>query len=127
MVKQASKSTLTRKLDSVVSRITRSIGVCVKCGNADYSKLQCAHIYSRTYRSVRWDLKNVLCLCASCHFYFHKNPIEFGDFVKNYLGEYEYIQLSNRRNSIIKYNTAMMQELLTVLTLVEENILGNDK
>lgn len=87
---------MTRKLDVICSEIVRSIGCCQKCGELEYSKLQCAHIYSRTYRSVRWDLKNLIALCQSCHFWAHRNPILFTEFVKNYLGDYEYESLKQR-------------------------------
>ena len=95
-MRKITKSGITRKLDKIVSDITRASGLCAWCGSSDYSKLQCAHIYSRKWKSVRWDLKNVVCLCASCHFYGHQNPIAFTDFIKGYLGEYEFQQLKLR-------------------------------
>lgn len=90
------KSSMTRKLDKICSEIIRSQGLCAQCEEGNYAKLQCAHIYSRTYRSVRWDLKNLMCLCISCHFHAHKNPVLFTEFVKVYLGAYEYEALKLR-------------------------------
>lgn len=95
-MKKPSRKTLTNKLDAICSLIIRAKGYCSWCKKADYSKLQCAHIYSRTYKSVRWDLKNMVCLCAGCHFYGHKNPLAFSEFVMGYLGEYEYEALKLR-------------------------------
>lgn len=44
------------------------------------------HIYSRSKRSVRWNPKNGVCLCASHHalsskFSAHKTPVEFLDWI----------------------------------------------
>ena len=82
---------------------------------AEYDKLQCAHIYSRTYRSVRWILDNLLCLCAGCHFWAHRNPILFAEFVKTHLGEEKYQSLKIMATAIKKWTLSEMQELLTVL------------
>lgn len=52
--------------------------ICQRCGKgATQGQLQCAHIYSRRYKSIRWDMDNALTLCAGCHFYVHQNPVEF--------------------------------------------------
>jgi len=105
------KKSLTHKLDRECSRIIRSQGSCLRCGNTTYSLLQCCHIFSRANRAVRWDLKNLLCLCAGCHFWAHQNPTLFGDFVKEWLGA-DYTPLKNRAGSIKKWTIEEMQELL---------------
>lgn len=109
------KSSLTRKLDIICSLIVRSHGQCVKCGQGDYEKLQCAHIYSRTYRSVRWDLDNLLCLCASCHFYSHRNPLIFAEFVRNYLGEFKYEALKFKAVSLKQWKLCEMLDYYNAL------------
>lgn len=109
------KSSLTRKLDQECSRIIRSFGKCAMCGCADYEKLQCAHIYSRTYRSVRWDLDNLLPLCASCHFYSHKNPLIFAEFVKTHLGDIKYQSLKLRAITLKKWALSDMLDYLNSL------------
>ena len=114
-MKHQTKSSLTRKLDKEVSRIVRARGMCEFCSMTDYEKLQCCHIFSRTYRNTRWDLNNLLCLCASCHFKSHRNPIDFTESAKQRLGEYEYTQLRIRHNAIKRYTLQDMQSLLTIL------------
>lgn len=111
-MKKQTKSSLTRKLDIECSRIIRSRGQCAWCWLQDYAKLQCAHIFSRTYRNTRWDLKNMICLCASCHFNGHKNPILFSEFVREYLGDATYLELKQKHNSIKRWTIVEMQELL---------------
>ena len=105
------RSALTNKLDKLASILVRSKGKCVRCGNDQYEKLQCCHIYSRTYRSVRWYLDNLLCLCAGCHFWGHKNPLEFAEFVKNYLGELRYEQLKSVAISTKKWTIEELKQL----------------
>lgn len=115
------KSSITRKLDKVCSEIVRSHGQCMKCGLGDYDKLQCAHIYSRTYRSVRWDLDNLLCLCASCHFYAHKNPLIFAEFVRNHLGEVKYQSLKFRAIALKKWALSDMIDYYNSLKELQES------
>lgn len=118
-MRKPTKSSMTRKLDKICSDLVRSRGICERCGPARYyefSELQCAHIYSRTYRSVRWDLLNLLSLCAGCHIGFaHKKPLEFAEWVRSYLGEHKYIELKARANSIKKWSLTEMIEYLETL------------
>jgi hypothetical protein len=73
------KKSITRKLDILCSKIIRAKGKCERCGSKN--NLQCCHIFSRTYRSTRFDLDNLICMCASCHFWSHKNPTLFTDWI----------------------------------------------
>ena len=109
------KSALTNKLDKECSRIIRSQGICVSCKMTDYSKLQCCHIFSRTYRNTRWSLDNLLCMCAGCHFESHKNPIKFVEKVKEHLGEYKYEMLKSQHNVIKRWTVLEMSDLLESL------------
>ena len=114
-MKKQTKAGLTNKLDRECSRIIRSKGFCASCGSVDYAKLQCCHIFSRTYRNTRWDLDNMICMCAGCHFEAHKNPIKFVEKVKEYLGDYKYNLLKNKHNAIKRWTIVEMQELLETL------------
>lgn len=114
-MKKPTKTGLTNKLDKECSRIIRSQGICVSCGENDYSKLQCCHIFSRTYKNTRWDLMNLLCMCAGCHFESHKNPIMFVERVRQHLGEYNFNQLKARHNFIKRWTIPEMQDLLKSL------------
>lgn len=113
MPKKPTKSSITRKLDAECARITKLRSNCCWCLNI--KPLQCAHIFSRTYRNTRWDLKNMVALCASCHFYGHRNPIAFTEFIKSYLGEYEYESLKLRHNAIKRWTLQEMLYLLKTL------------
>lgn len=73
------------KLDKLASIKVRSLGKCEKCGSKD--NLQCCHIHSRIGRSTRWDLRNLLCLCASCHRLAHIHPTAFVNWLLRYKGK----------------------------------------
>lgn len=78
--------------------ITRDFGKCMKCGNTH--ALQCAHIISRKYAKTRTDLNNAFCLCASCHMKFTDNPVDFGKFVIDKIGNKNFSKLRKKA-----YNT----------------------
>ena len=90
--------------------IIRDFGQCMKCNN-DHA-LQCAHIISRKYSQTRTDLSNAFCLCASCHMYFTDNPVEFGLFTIDQIGESNYDLLLEKRRSTAKVDWAAEAERL---------------
>ena len=116
-MKKLTKRSLIKKLDRVVSNIVRSKGVCAHCGKgAEQVTLHCAHIFSRTMMSVRFDLNNCIPLCYRCHFWWsHSNPILFAEFIKEYLGNYKYQQLKMKARGIRKWTIQEMCLLLESL------------
>ncbi len=111
-MKKQSKRTLKNKLDKAFSQLVRARGFCDRCGMRDKTKLQCAHIYSRRYLSIRWNLLNAMCLCAGCHFWWHQNPTEGVDFIREKMGEDNYERLRVLRNEIVKYTTEDYETML---------------
>jgi hypothetical protein len=84
------------RLHSLLVR-TRAGFICERCGaSKETSQLQCAHIVSRHYAATRTLESNAFCLCASCHCFFGKWPVEFGIFVLDRLGEECYNALKAR-------------------------------
>jgi hypothetical protein len=73
-IKKPSRKSIIAKLDKLTSEIIRAHGSCERCDKKE--NLQCAHIYSRNYKHLRWDMENLLCLCSGCHFWWHQNPTE---------------------------------------------------
>ena len=47
---------------------------CMRCGKG--TRLQCCHVYSRRYRALRWNLLNLMTLCAGCHLWWHHRPLD---------------------------------------------------
>lgn len=117
--KKISKKTIKNKLDKLISNIVKSQGKCQKCNQkSPLVQLQTAHIFSRSNLSVRWDLDNVLCLCAKCHFWAHKNPLEFAEFVKKLLGEEKYNNLISKAHKTKKWD---ITELITYYENLKKN------
>ena len=119
-MKKPSKTTITHKLDRVVSEIVRARGYCVKC-RRNNDTLQAAHIFSRSNRAVRWDLMNILCLCAGCHFWVHKNPTLFTEYLReNWMGEEKYCELRRRATMIKKWRLDELQDLYEEFVKIKE-------
>jgi len=49
-------------------------------------------------------LDNAFCLCASCHGIFTDNPVDFGDFTMEMIGEEKYYELVAARNKLEKFD-----------------------
>ena len=116
-MRKQTKTSLTRKLDKLCSEVIRSRGECAWCKKT--MGLECCHIFSRRYRSTRWYLGNLVCLCHAHHFYAHSNPILFTEFIKEYLGEKDYEDLKLRARMIIKYTLNDLQILYDKLLEVK--------
>jgi len=95
MPRKASKRTLRNKADSLWSKVIRLRGRCEWCSNKNH--LQAAHIESRRYLSIRYDLDNGLCLCAGCHLKAHHSPTKFTYWLEDYKGR-EYLEELHKRN-----------------------------
>lgn len=98
------RTKIIRKLDAWFSKLIRERDkACLRCGRT--VNLQCAHIFSRSKMSVRWDEANALTLCGGCHiFWGHKNPLEFYDWIREkILGPEKFLKL--RQKSDMKWKT----------------------
>ena len=83
--KTKTKSYYKRQSDKLFSQMIRDKGKCERCGYTE--TLNCAHIISRGVIKLRYEPKNVFCLCAGCHFYYHKHPPQFTQFVIDKKGQ----------------------------------------
>jgi len=88
-----SKKALTAKCDRFFSVIVRSVGHCEACGIA--TNLQCAHGFSRRYRTVRWDERNAFALCRACHVYYTHRPLEWDEWLRDRWGNAGYDVMRN--------------------------------
>lgn len=83
------KQDYMKQADVLFSRFIRERdGTCQAAGvGPDCSgNLQCAHIISRSYKSIRTDERNALCLCAAHHTYYTHRPLEWEDWVRESFG-----------------------------------------
>lgn len=97
----AAKSKITtNKLDTLFSRIVRMKGRCSYCGKDQ--RLQCAHIISRKYHQIRWDLNNAIPLCSSCHVRFTFDPLGWELYIERSFGKEYYLALREKAQKIGK-------------------------
>lgn len=108
---------IDKKLDDAWSELVKLRGG-MKCEVCSKTKpLNSHHIYSRSKKSTRWDVKNGICLCVGCHvfsskFSAHKTPLEFVNWLTQYKGQ-EYIDiLTIKANATSKLHTFEKQVLL---------------
>lgn len=72
------------RLFSLLIRATKGADGCQNCGSSD--NLQCAHIIGRSFSATRCLEDNAYALCASCHWLFTNNAIEWGAFIQRTIG-----------------------------------------
>lgn len=87
-------------LDLYAKRICKFRGRCLRCKRN--FPLEWAHIISRGYHMIRWDLQNCMCLCHFCHYYFTNHPAEFDLFVRAKIGDELYWELRRRASNYSK-------------------------
>lgn len=68
------KAVTDRELDRLCREqvFYRDSGKCIRCGGERH--IQWCHVYSRRYKSLRWDTDNSMTLCAGCHLLWHHQP-----------------------------------------------------
>lgn len=86
---------------------------CLYCGKTTY--LNSHHIFSRSNRSVRWELNNGITLCSGHHtlnsdFSAHKTPADFIEWIKELWGEEWYQDLRTQAKGINPYQNEMSVE-----------------
>jgi len=93
-----------KQLDTLWSKIIRK-NFDNKCAVCGATPCQAHHIFTRSYKSTRWDIDNGIALCYKHHFYLaHSKFEEFRDFVVNLLGEEKYGELKAKSQILWKGN-----------------------
>lgn len=82
--------------------------------------IQSHHVYTRSKRSTRWDVRNGCCLCAFHHtlsssFSAHKSPYEFFQWIIGVRGQNWFDSLRLRSNTISKLHDFEKKILLKEL------------
>ena len=96
------KKLTMKDLDKIWSKLIHEkyYNKCAICGA---TPCQAHHIFSRTYRSTRWDLDNGIALCYRHHFHFaHSKFEEFRDWVIQEIGEELYNKIKDQSKLILK-------------------------
>jgi 5-methylcytosine-specific restriction endonuclease McrA len=112
-----SKTGLMRKADRLFSEHWRKkIGKCEHCARRNI-KLDLAHIITRDCRKLRYERKNCVVLCSGCHFYFHKHPLNFAEWVKKHKGPEAYKFLLRESNKLQPLGRDFYEAVIHSLTL----------
>lgn len=100
-----------KMLDSTFSRMVkeRDSWVCQRCGSNRI--VQCAHLFSRKHKSIRWNFDNAVTLCKGCHkFWAHVEYEEFRDFMLARIGQKKFNNL--KRDSEMDWHMGVGELLL---------------
>jgi hypothetical protein len=83
---------------------------CEHCHKSD-GTMECAHIFGRRHKSIRWDTMNALCLCHACHRKFTENPVSFTRFLEATAGRGYLDILNEKKNRIFKVTPTIRKEI----------------
>jgi len=120
-MKIKSKKGIDKKLDDAWRVLVklRAGNKCEYCGTTT-KQIHAHHIFSRSKKSVRWDVLNGIALCAGHHvlsstFSAHKTPTEFTYWLESYRGK-DYIDRltikANATSKLFKFEKELLLEEL---------------
>jgi len=88
---------------------------CQSCGNNHRHNpgyIHCAHIHTRKHRNTRWCANyGAIALCAICHRRYTDFPVEWGDFLRGYMGDSNYDEAKRRAWISRKFTKAERKEV----------------
>ena len=102
------------KRDALFSGLVRerACWVCERCGKKpEIRSLHCSHLFSRRHRATRWHPKGSVAHCFSCHQYLGEHPIEFSEWIKEYLGHSEMKRLRRLSQVVAKFSKKDLAEI----------------
>ena len=71
----------------------------------------CAHIFGRAKKSVRWSMDNAVTLCRYHHRWFGENPVAFTDWLTKIYGSGHMDLLREKANATLKTNKILRKEI----------------
>lgn len=99
-----------KKADTYFSLYIRARdGRCVCCGAV--TNLQCGHLFTRSYFTIRWDPMNAFCQCAGCNLSHEHDP---GPLTRHFLRIYDaeaYEALHKKGRATRKFNTEQLNQI----------------
>ena len=113
-------------LDKKFSVYIRTLGnwQCARCATKYYpptNALHCAHMFTRSKQSTRFDVDNCKPLCYGCHSYLDRNPLEKYAWYVNKYGRRKFDLLRLRSNTPQKLD----RELINLWVTKELERLGS--
>lgn len=120
------------KLDVLWSKIIRE-RANHKCevDNCQHSQkvVQAHHIFTRSNRSVRWDLNNGISLCPGHHVYSskfsaHQTPTDFTYYLEQKYGREFLDELSRKSHSTVKLDEFDKKAMYDELKIIYDNLIS---
>jgi len=98
------------KADTEWSLQVRAGGKCEKCGATEH--LHAHHVINKSLSSfLRYELKNGICLCFKCHFWWHHEaPTVTSDWFIKKFGQERFDWLNSQRHEPAHTNTRFYEE-----------------
>jgi hypothetical protein len=97
---------LVKDIDSVHSKLIRYGALeCITCGEKDYSKATCSHLFKREGYSTRWDITpdgNCHMQCMLCNQKHEEDPTTFTNWYISHHSREKYDALRQRHFVTIK-------------------------
>ena len=108
------------KLDRLFSLAvrTRDHWTCQRCGKVytpPTNGLHCAHIFTRSKQSTRFDFQNAVALCYGCHSFLDRNPMEKYAWYIRQCGQSQFDALRLRSNTPEKVDRMLVELTLKKL------------
>ena len=107
-----------KEADAAFSKLVkwRDDFTCQRCESMEYP--QCAHLVSRSYKSIRTELQNAVCLCRSCHMYFTHHPLEWEVWCdEKWLGRLDQL----KKRALLMERVVWKEERDRLVALVKES------
>ena len=109
------------KHDALFSQLVRERANwrCESCGKiypeGSRQGLHCSHFFTRSRKSVRWHPLNAAAHCYSCHTRLGGSPIDFADWIRDYLSRWHSDLCGDRLVSdsrkLVRWRKADLEEL----------------
>ena len=129
--RQASKSTLVKRLDDVFSKFIRlrdsnkdGMCQCISCGRVHYWKeIQNGHYMSRRYMSTRFDEMNCNAQCVACNIFNQGNIQMYRQNLIKKIGEKNVDYLEYKAKGTTKhYSVFELQELIKYYSILVKKL-----
>lgn len=121
--RRTSRQIIEKNLDIIVREIVLARDPACVCPSPEkgHSNIeQCGHLFTRSKKSLRWDLYNTNKQCSSCNLLHEFNPHRYVVWFINRFGLCKYLELGRESEKPCLLKTYELEELFEQLKVVRE-------
>ncbi len=122
--RKASRKTLIKKLDKIVSEYIRDRDQkCVQCGKVD--TLTNGHVFSRRHYSLRWDIRpdgNCHCQCWGCNYKHSYDNYDYYLWFQNKFGKDKFESMRFEYKKSKKFTNVELENLYEIIKAKKREI-----